>query len=132
MLPGFQQYLVDKGFKRTYIEYHNRKAIEIEDYKKEFLSGYGPTHYNYRKDNLCCWYGLAEMGKPPVMCLGSNKIKIVTDVFKTFEDGYRILFSNWKEDKFDLIYDVFISDDKYFLVDCSNEKDVKIKIFNKS
>jgi len=126
-LPGFQQYLVDKGFKRTCLEHCGKK--EIEDYESIFLSSYNPIDYVFRKDNKECSWGLSEHGKPPVMYLGVDKMRVINSInLKTFEDGYRILFSKWGEDKYDLIYDVFISDNKYFTVDCKDDNNIIITI----
>lgn len=131
MLPGFQQYLVDKGFKRTCTEHCGNK--EKEDYESTFLSTYNPLHYNFKKDDKWVWWGLSEWGKPPVMCLGSNKMIIVQNEenYRTYEDVYRILFSQWHENKFDEIYDVFISDNKYFKINCEDEKNITIEILER-
>ncbi len=134
MLPGFQQYLVDKGFKRTCRKF----GEEMEDYDSLFLSSYGPLHYEFRKDNHYAYWGLSEHQKPPVMHLGAAKIDIIQDTDlegrvinrRTEEDGYRILFSKWKEDKYDEIYDAFISDDKQFLIDLS-DGGIKVSVQNK-
>lgn len=127
MLPGFQQYLVDKGFKRTYQQFKEVK----ENYDSLFVSSYGPTHYEFSFESVFkCWYGLAEMHKPPVMYLGSNKMKIIQNSknMRTQEDGYRILFNKCHHDKFDEIYNVLMTEEKYFEIDCTNEKDIKINV----
>ena len=130
MLTGFQKYLVDKGFKRTCTEHCGKN--EIEDYINTFLSSYNPLHYNFKKDDKYCYWGLCEHGKSPVMFLGNNKIMILQNQenIRTNEDGYRIIFSKWNEDKFDDIYDVFVSKGKYFKIDCRNEKNITIEILN--
>lgn len=132
MLPGFQQYLVDKGFKRTCTENCGKK--EIENYTSTFLSAYNPLHYEFRKDNKYCYWGLCEYQKSPVMFLGNDKIRIAQNEenIRTNEDGYRIIFSKWHEDKFDEIYDVFISYNKYFKIDCRDEKNITIEIFEEN
>ena len=124
MIPGFQQYLVDKGFKRTCTFFKDEG--EQENYKDIILSSYNPLHYNFSKDGKYCYWGLAEMHKPPVMFLGDRNIKVIQNKenFRTNDDGYRILFSKWKEDKFDEIYSTFITDGKYFIIDCTDEKDI--------
>ena len=73
-----------------------------------------------------CFWGLIEYGKPPVMFLGVDKMKVVSDSKKTLEDGYRILFS--KEKDLDKIYNVFISNNLYFeIVDLNNTLTINIK-----
>lgn len=126
MLPGFQQYLVDKGFKRTCCGVGSKERVE--NYTSIFLSTYNPLDYEFRKDDKYCYWGLCEYQKPPVMFLGNEHMLIISNNRKTNEDGYRILFSKWKEDKFDEIYDVFMSEDKYFRIDCEDEKYTKITI----
>ncbi len=135
MIPGFQQYLVDKGFKRT------KGITKEEDYDSTFVSSYGPLNYSFKKDGHYCYWGLSEREKPPVMCLGADKISIIQNrdiredgkrSLRTYEDGYRILFTKWGTDKFDVIYDVFISEDKYFEIDCRDEKDIKIEILTQN
>lgn len=132
-LPGFQQYLVDKGFKRTCTEHCGTEIVE--DYKSLFLSSYNPLYYNFTKEEYHCYWGLSEMHKPAVMCLGNGKMRVIEELIiqerghrRTYEDGYRILFSQWKEDRYDEIYDVFISEDKYFIIDCTDEKDIEITV----
>lgn len=95
-----------------------------------FLSTYNPLHYNFKKDDKYCYWGLCEHKKPPVMFLGNNKILIVQNKenYRTNEDGYRILFSQWHEEKFDEIYDVFMSDKKYFKINVEDEKNISIEI----
>lgn len=131
MLTGFQQYLVDKGFKRTAIEHCGKN--EVENYTSNFLSSYSPLTYNFTKDNKCCYWGLSEHKKSPVMFLGREKMNIIQNKenYRTHEDGYRILFSQWHEDKFDEIYDVFMSDNKYFNINCEDEKNIVISILLK-
>lgn len=131
MLAGFQQYLINKGFKRSAIEHCGDK--EIENYSSTFLSTYNPLHYNFKKDDKYCYWGLCEHKKPPVMYLGSSKMSIVQNKenYRTQEDGYRILFSQWHEDKFDEIYDVFMSDSKYFIINCEDEKNISIEILGR-
>lgn len=131
MLSGFQQYLVDKGFKRTCTEHCGNK--EKEDYQSTFLSTYNPLRYNFKKDDNHCYFGLCEYGKPPVLFLGYNKISIVQNKenHRTKEDGYRILFSQWQEDKFDEIYNVFLSSSKFFQINCQDEKNIFIEILEK-
>lgn len=116
MLSGFQQYLVDKGFKRTCKEHCGKN--EKEDYESIFLSSYNPLQYNFKKEDKYCYWGLCEHNKPPVMFLGNSKMFIIQkkDNYRTNEDGYRILFSQWHEDKFDEIYEVFTSEKKYFKI----------------
>lgn len=127
-LPPFQQFLVDKGFTRTCIEPAGSK--EVENYNSASLSAANPLQYEFRKDRHYCFWGLVEAGKPPVMHLGASKILVLfgPNDYKTNEDGYRILFSKWKEDRFDEIYDVLVSDNKFFEVDCRNQNDIKIEI----
>jgi hypothetical protein len=131
MLSGFQQYLVDKGFKRTCTEHCGKN--EKEDYVSTFLSSYNPLHYNFKKDNKYCYWGLCEHKKPPVMFLGNSKMSIIQNKenYRTNEDGYRILFSQWHEEKFDKIYEVFMSDKKYFKINCEDENNISIQIFNR-
>ena len=125
---GFQKYLIDKGFKRTCIKASDK--VETEDYESLFLSSYNPLHYNFYKDEVYCFWGLVEKDKPAVMYLGANKIRVVQNNsnHRTKEDAYRILFSKWKEEMFDIIYDVLISKDKRIVVDCYKEDDIKIYI----
>lgn len=131
MLPGFQQYLVDKGFKRTCTEHCSKK--EIEDYASTFLSAYNPLHYNFKMGDKYAYWGLCEYQKPPVMFLGNNKILIVQNKEKhrTNEDGYRILFSKWHEERFYEIYDVFMSKNKMFKINCEDESNITIEIIEK-
>lgn len=126
MITGFQKYLVDKGFKRTKTEWVGKQPFYVEDYQSNYISTYGPLHYNFHKGDKYCYWGLAERNKPPVMCLGSDKM--IINGGRTYEDGYRILFSKFGEDKYDDIYDVFISKDKIFFINCSDEKDIKISV----
>lgn len=147
MLTGFQKYLVDKGFSRTRSEFVGRTHSLVEDYENEYLSAYGPLHYNFKKENIYALWGISESGKPPVMDLGHTKIKVLYNrknpelpvdgsnvVFnkvptgKTHEDGYRILFSNWGPDKYDEIYEAMATEGKYIEVDCRDEKHIKIQI----
>jgi len=127
MITGFQKYLVDKGFKRTY---HTSWGEKKEDYESVYLSSYNPLFYEFEKDEMYCWWGLSEKDKPPVMFLGHKKMIVYySDGDKrTIEDGYRILFSKWKEDMYDTIYNVFCFDNKYFIVDCRDKNDIKIHI----
>lgn len=131
MLTGFQQYLIDKGFKRTCIEHCGKK--EIENYESMFLSSANPIHYNFRKDNLYCFWGLVEYGKAPVMFLGNSKLIIIQNEnnYRTVEDGYRILFTMWNEEKFEDIYDTFVSENKYFQINCKDENNITIEILVK-
>ena len=126
MLPGFQKYLVDKGFKRTYSDI---KGEQVEDYSSLFVSAYNPLFYEFRKDNHYCYWGLCEMGKPPVMNLGKHKMFLIQNEsnFRTYEDGYRILFSKWHEEKFNEIYDAFING-KSFIINCQDEKNITITL----
>jgi len=124
MLPEFQQYLVDKGFKRTVTKYVGKTPYEEENYKDVFLSSYGPLEYHFRKDDLYCYWGLCEADKPPVMNLGLNKIIVIESRTekvlinaRTPEDGYRILFSKWGKEKFEQIYEVFSSPNQRFFVE---------------
>jgi hypothetical protein len=128
MLPGFQQYLVDKGFKRTCTDRFGKG--EKEDYTSTYLSTYNPLHYNFKMGDKYCYWGLSEDKKPPVMSLGSNKMFITQneDNHRTYEDGYRILFSKWREEKFDEIYDVFMSENKMFKINCEDEKNITVEI----
>lgn len=64
MLTGFQQYLVEKGFKRTCSAINSKQ--ETENYTSTMVSTYGPLQYNFKKGNIWVWWGLSEMGKPPV------------------------------------------------------------------
>jgi len=131
MVAGFQQYLVDKGFKRTCTPHGGKN--EKEDYESIFLSTYNPLHYNFKKyDKYCCW-GLFEHKKPPVMFLGDSKMSIIQNKenYRTNEDGYRILFSQWHEEKFDEIYDVFMSDKKFFKINIEDEKNISIEILER-
>lgn len=128
MLTGFQQYLVDKGFKRTCTKYC---SIEIvENYTSEFLSTYGLIEYQFTKDEKFCYWGLIEDKKPPVMFLGTGKLVVIQnkDNHRTTQDGYRILFSKWHQDRFDEIYEVFMSGQNFFAVDCTDEKNITIEI----
>lgn len=131
MLSGFQQYLVDKGFKRTCTEHCGKN--EKEDYESTFLSTYNPLYYNFKKEDKYCYWGLCEYKKPPVMFLGNSKMSIVQNKenYRTNEDGYRILFSQWREEKFDEIYDVFMSDKKYFKINVEDEKNISIEILER-
>lgn len=128
MLTGFQKYLVDKGFKRTCNDPCSKN--EKEDYESTYLSSYNPLHYNFRKGDKYCYWGLCEDNKPPVMFLGNNKMYIIQhkENKRTKEDGFRILFSRWHEERFDEIYDVFMSDKKYFLINCEDENNISIDI----
>lgn len=128
MLTKFEQYLVDRGFKRTCIEHCGKN--EKEDYESTFLSTYNPFYYKLSKDDKCCYWGLSEYKKPPVMFLGNKKMVIVQNKqnYRTNEDGYRILFSQWLEDKFDEIYEVFMSKKKYFKINVEDENNISIKI----
>ncbi len=131
MLAGFQQYLVDKSFKRTCTEHCGKN--EKEDYSSIFLSNYNPLHYNFKKDDKYCYWGLSEHKKPPVMCLGRNKMLLIQNKenYRTYEDGYRILFSKWHEEKFDEIYEAFMSDNKVFKINCEDESNITIEIIVK-
>lgn len=145
MLTGFQKYLVDKGFKRHYEVWSggkgNKKCEIVEDYESVFVNSIDRICYLFTKNNHKCLWGLCEYSKPPVMYLGFNKLKLIEhyyddkggikENFRTIEDGYRILFSMWKEDMYDGIYDVFISENKYFEIDCCNEKNITINIKTK-
>jgi len=128
MLSGFQQYLVNKGFKRTYNEYGGKSVKE--DYISTVLSSYGPLYYTFTKDDKQCFWGLCEKKRPPVMFLGESKMLIVQNekTFRFKEEGYRILFNQWKNDRFDEIYDVFMSDNKYFKINCVDENNISIEI----
>lgn len=128
MLSGFQQYLIDKGFKRTCKEHCGN--LEKEDYTNKFLSTYSPLQYDFKKDDKYCYWGLCECNKPPVMFLGSSIMSVVQNEnsFRTKEDGYRTLFSQWHEDRYDEIYDVFMSEKKLFVVNCEDEKNILISI----
>jgi hypothetical protein len=124
---GFQQYLIKKGFARTCRKYNKY----VEDYTGTFLSSYGPLRYDLRKDDKYVWWGLSEMHKPPVMYLGKDKMVIFSpddDNRRTIEDGYRILFQKFGEDKFDEIYDALITEGKYFEVNCEDEKNITVEI----
>ena len=128
MLAGFQQYLVDKGFKRTCTEHCGKD--EVEDYSSIFLSTYNPLYYNFKKDDKYCYWGLSEFKKPPVMYLGSDKMILLQTKgsYRTQEDGYRILFKKWQEEKFDEIFEAFMSDNKVFKVNCKDESNITIEI----
>ena len=128
MVECFQKYLISKGFKRTCIKGNSKN--EVEEYESNYLSSYNPLQYNFRKESKYCYFGLSERGRPPVINLGSNKMSIVhnKENFRTYEDGYRILFSKWHENKFNDIYDVFMSENKYFVVNCEDENNIHIKI----
>jgi hypothetical protein len=128
MLTGFQKYLVDKGFKRICTEHCGTQRME--NYTSNFLSSYNPLLYEFTMGDKWCYWGLSEYQRPPVMFLGFDKITVIQnrENLRTKEDGYRVLFSAWKEDKFDEIYDVFMSENKYFLIDCRNEKNISILI----
>jgi hypothetical protein len=127
-LPGFQQFLVDKGFKRTCTEHCGSKVKE--DYTSTFLSTCSPLTYDFEKGNKFCYWGLWEKDKPPVMFLGVTKMRIIQNGsnYRTKEDGYRILFTKWGEDRFDEIFEVFMSDNKHFEVNCVDEKNITITI----
>ena len=130
MITGFQKYLINKGFKRYYCNFNNKKNIMIENYESLFLSSYDILTYEFIKDNKYCYFGLSEYQKPPVMFLGNDKILIIQNKknYRTNEDGYRILFSQWKENEFEKIYQTFMSNDKYFLINCENEEKIFIEI----
>ena len=133
MLAGFQKYLVDKGFtRRCFPHLGEKNDEEVEDYDSVFLSTYCPLIYTFRKGNKQCWWGLSECDKPPVMFLGYDKINLLQlsseeaaqnniKWFKerTIEDGYRIIFQQIKD--YDLIYNVFMSDDVIFIINCTVE-----------
>jgi hypothetical protein len=98
MLSGLQQYLVDKGFKRTCTKSYSKE--EVEDYESLVLSTYSPLCYNFTKDGRSCYWGLSEYKKQPVMFLGRDKMIVnqTREQFfdrktnRTTEDGYRLLF----------------------------------------
>jgi hypothetical protein len=133
MLAGFQKYLVDKGFTRWCFPHLGKKNDEeVENYDSVFLSTYCPLIYTFKKGNKQCWWGLSECDKPPVMFLGYDKINLLQLSSKeaaqnnikwfkerTVEDGYRIILQQIKD--YDLIYDVFMSDDLIFNVYCTVE-----------
>lgn len=128
-LSGFQGFLVDKGFKRFYSDNSGKETVEVENYDSVRLSSYDRICYEFKKDDKYCWWGLREYMKPPVMFLGANKLFIMQppEYSRTKEDGYRILFSKWKEDKFEEIYDVFVSENKIFKVTCGHNDEVTIE-----
>lgn len=128
MLLGFQQYLVNKGFKRTCINPANREREE--NYHSMFLSSYSPIKYDFTDGINYCYWGLCERGKSPVMFLGDKKMHIIQNGnnIRTVEDGYRILFNEYGEDKYDEIFQVFISNNKYFKIDCRDERNIIIQV----
>lgn len=127
-LPGFQKYLVDKGWVRYTKNIVGKEIVKIENYDSLFLSSYSPIEYFFSNNEIEVWWGLSERGKPPVMSLGYEKMKIISNNNKTYEDGYRILFSNWGENMYEKIYDVLVSTEKYFVVNCSDETNIIIDI----
>lgn len=145
-LTGFQKYLIDKGFKRYYEIWSggkgNKKCEKVEDYESVFVNSIDRKCYLFTKDNYKYWWGLCEYLKPPFMFLGNKNLyvnQIIMDEnglpkenLRTKEDGYRILFSKWKEDRYDEIYDVLINDNKYIEIDCCDEKNITIKIVNQN
>ena len=126
-LPSFQQFLIDNGYKRTRLAIGS-KTEKVEDYESVFLSTYGPTEYCFKKGNNFCFFGLVEVGKPPVMHLGDHKMKLINGGKRTIEDGYRILFSVMKEQTYPAILEAFESKNGSFVVDLTDEKSPKILI----
>jgi len=128
MLHGFHQYLIDKGFKRTC---SNLKGEIVENYDSLFVSTGNPLGYEYRKDNHYCYWGLSIQGMPPNwMLCGGHKMKIIQnkDNPRCYEQGYQILFSKWKEDKYDLMYRVLTTDYSRFVINCTNESNITIEV----
>lgn len=154
MLPDFQQYLVDNGFRRYTIDFIRKNTQKADNYKDTNLSTYGPLCYYFEKDGNIVSWGLREYGRPPVMFLGEDKIRVIYTpkeltwdkaivsyviqsaengdlkfyTYITKEDGYRALFARWKHDKYGEILDVIMSTDKRFVVDYTSETDVSIYI----
>lgn len=124
MLGGFQDYLIDKGWKR-YTK--DRNLDRHENYTSNFLSGYGPATYFFSNDNfpgLEFWYGLAERGKPPCFSIYPTHISYISDNYKTIEDLYRIVLS--KID-YDILYDIISKQDRYFeITEDDNNTIIKI------
>lgn len=103
----FQEYLIDKGWKRYYIDYSLRDSPKVYSNNK-WLSSYGPTEYLFEHfhhpELILCW-GMFIYKKPPVFYL--NSINIIHD------DKHRLDQDLWfdimKMLDFDTIYNLILT-----------------------
>lgn len=108
---SFQDYLIDKGWVRTFTDYSNGKEIEIES-KSNFVSSYSPTFYSFRNSNFSdiqLWWGLNENGKPPVMCLNRIKFYPLTRADKYLNEQ-DLWVNTLRKFDYDAIYNLIITE----------------------
>jgi hypothetical protein len=93
MIPDFQQYLIDNGFKR-FKDVYDRGIKAVEDNENMNISTYGPTCYWFEKDgkNYLNWgLGIADKGvyyyRPLIEW---EEFKVTTDFEETLNRLYEI------------------------------------------
>lgn len=64
-MTKFENYLIEKGWLR--FRYDNKLNKYIEDQHKQDYSSYGPTEYQYKKDNKLVVFGLHAQNLPPAL-----------------------------------------------------------------
>ncbi len=95
MIPPFQQYLIDKGFKRLKSIYDKGELKTYEDNESMFISTYGPTCYWFEKDgkNYLNWgLGIKDKGVYYYLSLIEwQEFQVTEDIEDTFN---RLLTGN--------------------------------------
>ncbi len=117
-LSGFQQYLVDKGWKRYYLDFYESRKNPPKIYSDSVMvSSYGPTEYRFEHEDhpeIVLWWGLHIHKKPPVFCLSRIWIYDVNDKRRVDQD---LWYDVMKMLDYDTIYDLILREGRVRIED---------------